>query len=69
AGPVGWERVLSSERGPQQTADGWIHVLPYTAEAFDALFVTGGRVELVNPNRTKREIAANATLLYGELRK
>ena len=69
AGPVGWERVLSPERGPQQTSDGWIHVLPYTADAFDAVFAAGNRTDLVDPKRTKREIAANATFLYGELRK
>jgi crotonobetainyl-CoA:carnitine CoA-transferase CaiB-like acyl-CoA transferase len=43
--------------------------LPYTAEAFDTLFAAGGRDDLIDPKRTKKDIAADATLLDGELKK
>lgn len=66
---AGYMRVLNRERGPQQTADGWINILPYSAAAYDALFATGGRDDLVGDSRTRgRAIMANAEFLYSQLR-
>jgi crotonobetainyl-CoA:carnitine CoA-transferase CaiB-like acyl-CoA transferase len=68
-GNVGWERVLSPERGPQRTSDGWINILPYSTEAYDALFTAGNRRDLIRPGRTRPELAREATHLYGEMKK
>jgi crotonobetainyl-CoA:carnitine CoA-transferase CaiB-like acyl-CoA transferase len=68
-GAAGYLRVLNPERGPQRTRDGWIHILPYSAAAYDALFSTGGRGDLVGDPRTRgRGLATHAQFLYGELR-
>jgi crotonobetainyl-CoA:carnitine CoA-transferase CaiB-like acyl-CoA transferase len=49
--------------------DGWINVLPYSAAAYDALFATGGRDDLVGDSRTRgRAIMLNAEFLYSQLR-
>jgi crotonobetainyl-CoA:carnitine CoA-transferase CaiB-like acyl-CoA transferase len=58
SGEVGWSRVLSPERGPQPTQDGWINILPYSSEAFDALFVAGGRSDLVDSWNNEQSMAA-----------
>ncbi len=66
---AGYMRVLNRERGPQQTADGWINILPYSAAAYDVLFAAGGRDDLVGDPRTRgRAIMANAEFLYAQLR-
>lgn len=66
---AGYLRVLNRERGPQQTADGWINILPYSAAAYDALFAAGGRDDLVGDSRTRsRAIIVNAEWLYSQLR-
>jgi crotonobetainyl-CoA:carnitine CoA-transferase CaiB-like acyl-CoA transferase len=38
AGPVGYQRILSRQRRPQRTADGWINILPYARKHYEALF-------------------------------
>jgi crotonobetainyl-CoA:carnitine CoA-transferase CaiB-like acyl-CoA transferase len=65
-GPAGYKRILVPNRRPQASADGWIHVLPYSRDHYDALFEGGGRSELVGDPRysTPRERIANANLLY-----
>lgn len=68
-GAVGWSRALSPERGPQRTSDGWINILPYSLEAYAALFNEGGRPDLIRPDRTKADLAREATFLYQELKK
>ncbi len=47
-GPVGYQRILTPERGPQQTADGWISILPYSREHYAALFTQGDVTDLVD---------------------
>src|SRR5262249_18901967 len=37
-GPVGYQRILSPERRPQRTADGWIGILPYARAHYESLF-------------------------------
>ncbi len=50
AGPVGYQRILSRERRPQRTADGWISILPYAKEHYEALFRVGGGGQPVDPS-------------------
>jgi len=65
-GPAGYARILVPNRRPQVTADGWIHVLPYSQKHYDALFRGGGRPDLVGEVRysTPQARIANANLLY-----
>lgn len=69
-GPPGYQRVLSSERKPQRTADGWISVLPYSKEQYDALFAAGGRDDLLGDARygDGRARIANSDFLYQQVR-
>ncbi len=68
SGEVGWSRALSPERGPQRTLDGWINILPYSLEAYEALFTAGNRRDLIKPERTKKDLAHEATFLYQALK-
>lgn len=65
-GSTGYRRVLSADRGPQRTADGWIHMLPYSRDNYVDLFRLGGRDDLaadpVLENRASR--SANVEVLY-----
>ncbi|MGH9134487.1 MAG: CaiB/BaiF CoA transferase family protein [Ilumatobacteraceae bacterium] len=45
-GGAGYERILTIERRPRPTLDGWISVLPYRRRDFRALFTAGGREDL-----------------------
>lgn len=69
-GPPGYQRVLSPERKPQRTADGWISVLPYSKEQYDALFAAGGRDDLLGDARygDGRARIANSDFLYQQVR-
>jgi crotonobetainyl-CoA:carnitine CoA-transferase CaiB-like acyl-CoA transferase len=66
AGSTGYRRVLSVDRRPQRTADGWIHMLPYSRDNYADLFRAGGRDDLADDprlvNRSSR--AANVEMLY-----
>jgi crotonobetainyl-CoA:carnitine CoA-transferase CaiB-like acyl-CoA transferase len=65
----GYARVLSANRGPQKTSDGWINILPYSSAAYDALFEAGSRNDLVGDPRTRGpNLIHQADFLYGELR-
>lgn len=70
-GPPGYERILTPERGPWKTRDGWIMALPYTKEHYDSIFTAAGRTDLVGDERyaTGRRRIANSAFLYGELGK
>ena len=50
-GPAGYTRVLSADRRPQRTADGWIHVLPYSRDNYQQMFRTVGRDDLADDPR------------------
>jgi crotonobetainyl-CoA:carnitine CoA-transferase CaiB-like acyl-CoA transferase len=65
-GHPGYGRILTPYRRPQRTADGWIHILPYTAVHYDALFAYGGRRDLVGDRRCADLPAciANSDFLY-----
>jgi crotonobetainyl-CoA:carnitine CoA-transferase CaiB-like acyl-CoA transferase len=50
-GPAGYDRMMTVRRRPQRTADGWIHMLPYSARHFEELFIEAGRHDLVGDAR------------------
>lgn len=47
-GKVGYSRVLSPDRRPYRTRDGWIAVLPYTAEQWRRFLVEAGRADVLD---------------------
>jgi crotonobetainyl-CoA:carnitine CoA-transferase CaiB-like acyl-CoA transferase len=65
-GKAGYKRILTPNRRPQQTEDGWIHILPYTSQHYDILFKIGGREDLVGDVRCADLPAciANSDFLY-----
>ncbi len=68
--PAGYQRILTPERRPQRTADGWISVLPYSKEQYDSLFAAGGREDLLGDARYAdgRARIANSDFLYHQVR-
>ena len=50
-GDFGWARVLTPERAPTRTADGWICVLPYSTKNWNDFFTLADRPDLVNNPR------------------
>jgi len=67
--PAGYPRILTSNRRPQRTTDGWINILPYSREHFDTLFKAGGREELLGDERyaTRRARNQNSHFLYAQI--
>lgn len=68
-GPPGYERIVTPERRPQQTADGLIEVLAYEDHHYRALFRLGGRDDLVDDPRlaSRRSRIANGPSLYRDV--
>ncbi|MFC0449298.1 CaiB/BaiF CoA transferase family protein [Rhodococcus jostii] len=50
-GDFGWARVLTPERVPHQTSDGWICIMPYSSENWNDFFTAAGRADMVNNPR------------------
>lgn len=48
---AGYPRVMTPDRRPQQTADGWIQILPYHPKHFIAIFTEAGETQLANDPR------------------
>lgn len=69
-GPAGYPRILTPQRRPQRTADGWINVLPYSKEQYDMIFAAGGREDLLGDERYAggRARIANSDFLYEQVR-
>ncbi len=67
--PPGYQRILSKERRPQATADGWINVLPYTDDHYRALFRIGQREDLLDDPRiaTRSSRIENSESLYRDI--
>ncbi len=65
----GYQRILTPERRPQRTADGFINVLPYTDDHYHHLFRAGGREDLLDDPRiaTRASRIANSDTLYREV--
>ncbi|MDQ1396143.1 MAG: hypothetical protein QOG64_1402 [Acidimicrobiaceae bacterium] len=68
-GPAGYARILTPNRRPQRTVDGWVNVLPYSQAHWERLFEETGRRELVGDPRISsgRARIANSDFLYQEL--
>lgn len=47
-GKVGYSRVLSPDRRPYRTKDGWIAVLPYTGEQWRRFLIEAGRADVLD---------------------
>ncbi|MFN0092041.1 MAG: CaiB/BaiF CoA transferase family protein [Acidimicrobiales bacterium] len=67
--PAGYTRILTTQRRPQRTLDGWMNMLPYTREHYEAIFAAGGRDDLVGDDRfaTRRGRIANGASLYRDV--
>ena len=68
-GQSGYPRLFSPDRRPYATRDGYIGVLPYTDQQWQAIFRIAGREELAD-NPKYRSLAArlaNIDTLYAEL--
>lgn len=65
-GPAGYPRILTPNRRPWPTKDGWMMVLPYTKEHYDSIFTEVGRDDLLGDERysTGRKRIANSSFLY-----
>lgn len=68
-GPAGYLRALSSNRRPQRTSDGWIHILPYSRQNFVDVFIHGGRPDLAADPRlaTRQSRGAHVHDLYADI--
>lgn len=72
-GLVGYPRLLSPDRRPHRTADGWIAVLPYTKDQWQRFLGEIGRAELCeeewfrNPNTRQAHIGQLYQLLSASL--
>jgi crotonobetainyl-CoA:carnitine CoA-transferase CaiB-like acyl-CoA transferase len=65
-GRTGYPRMLSPDRRPQRTADGWIHMLPYSTANYVDLFRAVGNDALADDPRlaTRATRSANVDMLY-----
>jgi len=65
-GPAGYRRTMSPDRRPQRTADGWVHILPYSGENYADLFRHGGRLDLIDDPRlaSRKARTDNIDMLY-----
>jgi crotonobetainyl-CoA:carnitine CoA-transferase CaiB-like acyl-CoA transferase len=68
-GPAGYPRILTPFRRPQQTADGFINVLPYDRDHYETLFRLGGRPDLLDDPRieSRRSRITNGDSLYRDV--
>ena len=64
--PFSYQRLQTEHRRPQASADGWIHLLPYSTKNYFDIFVECGRPELVEDERfaTVNSRVANINALY-----
>lgn len=65
-GPAGYQRIVTPERRPVATSNGWMAVLPYSVANYNDLFRVGGRDDLIDDPRARsaRSRMANAGELY-----
>jgi formyl-CoA transferase len=64
--PAGYARLLSGGRRPAPTSDGYIAILPYTGEHWEALFAALGRMDLAESLQVtdRQQRNANIHALY-----
>ncbi len=46
---AGYPRILSAHRRPHPTSDGWVAILPYSREHYEAFFAATGLLDQVDP--------------------
>jgi crotonobetainyl-CoA:carnitine CoA-transferase CaiB-like acyl-CoA transferase len=65
----GYPRILTPERRPQRTLDGWINVLPYHRRDYQVLFGAAGRDDLIDDPRIATRTARfeHSDSLYRDL--
>ena len=68
---AGYPRILSTHRRPHPTQDGWVAILPYSREHYEAFFAATGLLDDVDPamyadGRTR---IARSDVLYGYVRR
>ncbi len=68
-GSAGYPRILTPNRRPQKTTDGWINVLPYTMKHYRSLFEAAGQGDLLDDPRmaTRESRIANSDSLYADV--
>lgn len=70
---TGYPRVLSPERRPHPTSDGWVHILPYLPKHYAALFAEAGLAGAdTDPDLRYvdlRATIANSDSLYRDVRR
>lgn len=68
--PAGYSRVLSAERRPHRTRDGWIHLFPYLPKHYAGLFAEAGVDHTDGDARYADERATlrNSDSLYRDVR-
>jgi crotonobetainyl-CoA:carnitine CoA-transferase CaiB-like acyl-CoA transferase len=66
----GYDRLLTLNRGPHETSDGWLAVMPYTNRQWQALYSATGNEELLeNPWHADMQTRlVRAEEAYGELK-
>jgi crotonobetainyl-CoA:carnitine CoA-transferase CaiB-like acyl-CoA transferase len=67
AAPPGYPRILTPNRKPQRTTDGWINVLPYSQQHFQDLFAHGGHPEWADERVRGRNRITHADTLYRDV--
>lgn len=67
--PAGYPRQIEPRRQPFPTKDGYISIVPYTADAFVRLFQVLGAPEFLNDEKfaTARAQTENINLMYAEV--
>lgn len=67
--PAGYSRVMTANRGPHRTADGYIAMMPYTYKHWHSLFVAVGREDILERPwfRDHRSRLLHADQVYGDL--
>jgi crotonobetainyl-CoA:carnitine CoA-transferase CaiB-like acyl-CoA transferase len=74
-GHVGYSRVLSEYRRPYRTRDGWLAVMPYTAEQWQRFLTLAGRGDVIDspwfadPQARNRKIDFLYSVIAAELPK
>jgi crotonobetainyl-CoA:carnitine CoA-transferase CaiB-like acyl-CoA transferase len=64
--PAGYPRILTPNRRPHRSTDGWIAILPYSNRHYRDLFTEGGRSDLLSDDRltSERSRIVHADWLY-----
>jgi crotonobetainyl-CoA:carnitine CoA-transferase CaiB-like acyl-CoA transferase len=69
-GRVGYSRILTLNRGPHQTSDGWLALMPYTNRHWRALYEAAGYAHLLEQpwHKDMPTRLAQADVVYAELK-